>query len=264
MRVAGHYLMPLARFWAEHGFACLMPMHSDSLRLRGIRTPLDQTQRRQVVIASYSDPQNWQERSKDISFLLDALGHVENQIGGLDCRLDPKRVGVAGHSLGGQTAQLLAGALMDLPDGQEQCRFADPRVHAIVCLSSAGKGLYGLTTDSWQSIHVPMLTASGSLDVGPGGLPPEWRMDAFRHSPSGDKYHLSIDGAYHGSFVGHLPKGTPSQEEIDRQVAIFGYVKTATLSFWNAYLRDDADAARFLRSDALQEASRGTAILQSR
>ncbi len=177
-----NYLIPLARFWADHGYVCLMPAHSDSLRLQGVCRTLDDAERQQVINASLYDCKNWQERPADVSFLLDSLPELEQQAPWLEGTIDYLRVGVGGHSLGGHTAQLVAGATIDLPDGRKGCSFADPRVKAVVVLSSTGPGLLGLTTTSWQVVRVPMMTVAGSLDGGAAGQPPCWRMSAFRRA----------------------------------------------------------------------------------
>jgi predicted dienelactone hydrolase len=257
-----HYLMPLARFWAENGYICLMPTHGDSLRLAGVRRALDDAEREQVVSASLGDWQNWQQRPLDMSFLLDSFAELEQQATALAGRLDYLRIGVAGHSLGGHTAQLLGGATMDLPNGQKGCSFADPRVRAVAVLASAGVGIYGLAPDSWLGIRVPMMTMSGSLDEGPGGQPPPWRMGGFRRAPAGHKYHVTIQGAYHGSFVGRLAQRV--NHDASDQAAIFDDVRRATLTFWDAYLKQDPDALRSLRSDALEKASHHRVILHRR
>jgi predicted dienelactone hydrolase len=257
------YLMPLARFWAEHGYVCLMPTHGDSLRLLGVRQSLDEAQRGQVVNASLCDWKNWQERPRDVSFLLDSFAELEQQAPELEGRMDYLRVGVAGHSIGGHTAQLLGGATIDLPNGRKGCSFADPRVRAIVVLSSEGVGILGLTPDSWRRLRVPMMTMSGSLDGGPGGQPPHWRMGPFRGAPAGHKYHATIKGAYHGSFVGRVAHIADENQASD-QAAIFDQVKAATLTFWDAYLKQDPDALRSLQSDALERASHQRVVLHRR
>lgn len=94
--------MALAEFWAEHGYICLMPTHGDSPRLRGLTT-LDESQREQAIQASVYDWKNWQERPADVSFLLDSLADLEQEVPALEGRIDRLRVGMAGFSLGGHT-----------------------------------------------------------------------------------------------------------------------------------------------------------------
>jgi predicted dienelactone hydrolase len=257
-----HYLMPLAHFWAEQGYICLMPTHSDSLRLAGVRRSLDDTEREQVVSASLEDWKNWLERPLDMSFLMDSFAELEQQESQLEGRLDYLRIGVAGHSLGGHTAQLLGGATMDLPNGRKECCFADPRVRAVVVLSSAGVGIFGFTADSWRRIRVPMMTMAGSLDGGPGGQPPRWRMGGFRRASAGRKYHVTIKGAYHGSFVGRVAERV--NYDANDQAAIFDDVRRATLTFWDAYLKQDAGALASLQSDTLERASDYRVIVHRR
>ena len=48
------------------------------------------------------------------------------------------------------------------------------------------------------------------------------------------------------------------------QKAIFDYVKMASLAFWDAYLKDDAKAREYLKSDALPAYSKGALTLSKK
>jgi predicted dienelactone hydrolase len=239
-----HYLLPLAQDWAMHGYVCLLPTHGDSLLLRRGAEDFDRPRPRRRAAAALDDWKNWQERPRDVSYLLDALAELEVQARGLKGKMDRARIGVAGHSLGAYTAQLIGGATIDLPDGRKGQSFADPRVRAVLLLSGQGVGQQGLTESSWANLKVPMLSVTGSLDPGARGQPPEWRKDPFKYSPAGDKYQVFIEGATHGSFVGRSEEGGDAR-------AVFDCVKIATLAFWNAYLKGDQSAKKILQSDRI-------------
>jgi hypothetical protein len=51
----------------------------------------------------------------------------------------------------------------------------------------------------------------------------------------------------------------PSNSE--RGEAILRYTNSAALAFWDAYLKGDGEAKKYLRSDALTTLSKGTAKL---
>ena len=145
-------------------------------------------------------------------------------------------------------------------------------------------------------MKLPMMCVTGSLDRGAQGQPPTWRRDPFTLSPAGGKYFLFIQGAHHGSFTGRFAEGGASplaealrsqlEERLGRQVtdqeseqlqdrlaqrggretvggnsgdqsAIFDWVKQATTAFWDAYLKEDAQARAWLNSDALASVSKG-------
>jgi predicted dienelactone hydrolase len=77
----------------------------------------------------------------------------------------------------------------------------------------------------------------------------------------GDKYHLFIEDANHMSFI--TPRALlPGRAEQDG--AIFDYTNSASLAFWDAYLKGDARTKSYLQSDALEIYSHGTAKLSRR
>jgi predicted dienelactone hydrolase len=258
----------LPKYWSSYGYVCLMPTHGDSMRLRraggraeaqggdeagqpaagdagGIR---DRAGLRGVVPGKGGGwNSNWIDRPKDITFLLDSLDDIEAKLPALKGKMDRTRIGVGGHSLGAYTAQLIGGATVDTPDGKGKS-LADNRAAAILQLSGQGSGQQGLTEQSWDAFARPMMTMTGSRDRGAQGQGPEWKKEPFDRCPAGDKYHVFIEGAHHGSFNGRMATG--------EQKAIFGYVEMATLAFWDAYLRDDQAAKAYLQSDDLVKYSK--------
>jgi len=221
----------LGAYWASFGYVSVHPSHADSIADSGFRGTLQQ---------AISDPRAWENRPRDVSFILDSLGHVERFAPELAGKLDLQRVGVAGHSFGAYTAALIGGTTIHLPGKQGPRSFADRRAKAIVLLSPQGEGRLGLTADSWDRLLLPTLLMYGSRDFGPFGEPPSWRNEAFRKAPPGDKYDVELEGATHMQFAGSVAKaGDPP----DR---LFQCVKLETLAFWNAYLKSDTDARRHL------------------
>lgn len=81
------------------------------------------------------------ERPKDVSFLLDELAKLNQQPGLLEGKLNADRVSVIGHSLGGYTALALAGGEFDLAGLRSVCREQNP-----LGLSPAGWFQCGATT----------------------------------------------------------------------------------------------------------------------
>lgn len=66
------------------------------------------------------------ERPKDVSFLLDELAKLNQQSGPLAGKLKTNQVSVIGHSLGGYTALALAGGKLDLDGLRTICREQNP------------------------------------------------------------------------------------------------------------------------------------------
>ncbi len=267
---SGQSYKALARFWATHGFVVLAPTHADSLAGKG-KDPTAEALRETVNDAA-QDPKGWENRARDLAFVVAATAAVEARVPLLKDKLDAARVGVGGHSYGAFTAQLLAGATVDVPKSAKAKSFADPIPKAFLLLSPQGKGQQGLTEKSWASVERPLMVVTGTLDKGVKGQDPSWRLDPYQLCPAGGKYAVFIEGASHLSLTGlaaepgaAVPRGkSKASASVEEEVAIFKDVKIASLAFWEAYLKADANAKAFLDSDALVTESGGKAQLLRR
>jgi predicted dienelactone hydrolase len=111
---------PLASFWAAHGFEVIQPTHLSSKTLS-----LDPK--------TTGAPLFWRSRVEDMKHILDQLDVIEASVPEIAGRLDPSRIAVVGHSLGGHTAGMLLGAQLTDEDGTK-VDLAEPRVKAGVLL----------------------------------------------------------------------------------------------------------------------------------
>lgn len=248
----------LTRHWATHGYVTIQPTHEDSTVQRRNAGEEDVSFLKAVRDA-LKKPSLWQSRPQDISFVLDSLPAMQKHVPALTGKMDLEHIGVGGHSMGAFTADAIAGALVDLP-GHPATSFADPRVKAVVLLSPQGPGEFGLTDHSWDGINLPLLSMTGSLDLGAGNQGPEWKKIPFERSKPGGKYHVFIQGANHMSFV--APATMPGRAT--QGDSILGYTNCASLAFWDAYLKTDPDARNYLQSDALPQFSRSAVKLSRR
>jgi predicted dienelactone hydrolase len=249
----------LTRHWATYGYVTIQPTHDDSAIQR--RNSGEENIRfMQAVRDALKKPALWESRPQDISFVLDSLPVLEGRVPGLVGNMDKDRIGVGGHSMGSYTAEAIAGAIVDLP-GHPGSNFADPRVKAVLCLSPQGPGQFGLKDHSFDRISLPFIGMTGSLDsLGPIASP-AWHKIPFERSQPGDKFHVFIQGANHMSFITArtLLPGQAAQGE-----AILGYTNSASLAFWDAYLKSDPRAKQYLQSDTLEKSSHGAAKLSRR
>ena len=236
----------LGQYWASHGYVSIHPSHADSRKDSGFRGTLQQT---------ISDPSAWEDRPKDISFVLDSLDQIERRVRPLKGKLDRTRIGVGGHSFGAYTAEAVAGATVQMPGKSQPESFADKRVRAFVVMSPQGTGEMGLTDHSWDNIRVPMMLMYGTRDFGTQRRTPTWRSQPFYYSPPGDKYDLVLQGATHFTFVGPM-------RESGGETKLFQCVETSSLAFWDAYLKDDKPAKQFLAGPALEKSCNGLADVQ--
>jgi predicted dienelactone hydrolase len=249
----------LTRHWASYGYVTIQPTHDDSALQRRNQGE-ENIQFMHAVRDALKKPSLWESRPHDISYVLDALRSLENRVSGLVGKIDPDHVGVGGHSMGSYTTEAIAGASVNLP-GHPDANFSDSRVKAVLCLSPQGPGQFGLTDHSFDQISLPYMGMTGSLDsLGPVATP-AWHRIPFERSQPGDKYELFIHGANHMSFI--MPQTLlPSHSE--QGGAIFDYTNSASLAFWDAYLKNDTRAKSYLSSDALEKTSHGSAKLSRR
>jgi predicted dienelactone hydrolase len=222
----------LARFWASHGYAVIQPTHPDSIK-QGVRG------QREAM-------QAWDERPKQVSQVIDALALIEEKAG---TKLDRERIGVGGHSFGAHTSMLVGGAVV-YPGRRS---FRDARVKCTLLISPQGVG--GLfREDSWKDYPVPALVITGSLDTSPiNDTKPEDRLAPFKLGPDGRMHLVWIEGAHHGfggisgaRFAGAGPKD-------EGQVWV---VEQASLAFFDAFVKGDEAAAKWLKDGELGETDR--------
>lgn len=242
----------IARHWAGSGYVVIQPTHADGLGRRdGDRTAAGGRPGRLGaggLLAGLNDSGRIADRVADLVLILDSLAEIDKATPGLEGRIDPKRIGVGGHSFGAYTAMLIGGATVDL--GGEQGRsFRDPRVTCILPVSAQGTGQQGLTERSWAGLTIPMMTITGTRDRGVGGQGVEWKKEPYRFSPPGSKYLVVIDGANHLSFGGGLgPRGS----------GVTDVVKLTSTLFWDAFLKDSEPARAYLQSDELPKDAGGS------
>src|SRR5262245_46918034 len=204
---SGQNYFPLTGYWATHGYVVIQPTHNDSIALRRQKGESLPSGPRDLIDEYRFNSDDWGNRALDISLALDSLKDLEKKIPQLKGRMDQKRIGMAGHSYGAFTTQMIGGALVDMPSGPKAQSFRDDRPIALMMLSPQGKNQNGLTESSWKSMTRPMMSMTGTYDNGAMQQVASWRKDPFTYSPPGDKYHVFIDNAFHMSFTGALAQG---------------------------------------------------------
>jgi hypothetical protein len=221
----------LARYWADHGLAVVVVQHPGTDH--GIyHTGLPQTQ---AIAQTVQDPRNAFHRPQDVRFVLDRLTEMNQEPGSpFYRRLNMKRVGMAGHSFGAWTTQVLMGQTLKF-NGKGPFRFQDKRLKAGLVLSPSVPSRLGQRDPDFSPITAPMLFVSGTEDESPvGETPPESRKLPYQLSGSSYRFWVDVQGADHMFFTGRTP--SPALSALEK----------TTLAFWQAFLLNDPTAARWL------------------
>ncbi|APH70756.1 alpha/beta hydrolase family protein [Aquibium oceanicum] len=240
----------LSGYWAAHGYLVIHPTFADDIRIVARNEPelgldpesdlsewMTVPHARARMHAILHSPERWTGRLAVVGAVMDRLPQiVEATCGAAE---SPMRGAIAGHSFGAYTAQLLAGAEIDLPDEPAR-RFADPRFEAAVLLSAQGRDQQGLRDGSWDGLRGPMLNVTGTLDQGAKGGDWHWKCEPYELAPAGEKYLAVLEGGDHylGGFA-ERHRQVPAQREAVEQI---------TLAFLDAQLRNSQAARGWLGS----------------
>jgi amino acid adenylation domain-containing protein len=235
----------LGRYWASQGYASVHLQHagSDIDVLVQAKNPMLSAM--QVT----ADRNHLMQRPVDVSFVLSQLERLANVHPSLRGRLDLSRVGAAGHSFGAFTALATAG-LTILPEAGERRRFMDSRIKAVVALCPPALFGGALDAESYGGVERPCLHMSGTQDNGPVfSITPEERRFSYTHTPPGDQYMVMIEAAHHFTFGDNARW---NGEKVQRDPKHHEYIQRLSTAFWDAFLREDGEARRWLRETAPQ------------
>lgn len=242
---------PLVDFYAAHGFVVIQPTHVNS-KVAGLGPDAP------------GGPLFWRSRVDDMKLILDQLDEIEVQAPMIAGRLDRSRIAVVGHSLGGQTAGILLGALLtDTKDEAAQnVSMVEPRIRAGVLLAAPGNGGDSLSTfaaENYTSMNpdygqmkTKTLVVVGDSDVSPhlNVRGAEWHADAYHSGPGSDAL-LTLFGGKHG--LGGVA-GYDAKETDDENPDRLALVQRLTWAYLRSSLYADdtawADACRALEAHA--------------
>lgn len=228
---------PLVDFYSAHGFVVIQVTHQDSKILE---------------LNSPDNPEGatfWRSRAEDFHYILDHLDEIEATVPGLAGRIDRERIAVVGHSMGGHTSAMLAGATVtDIHTG-EKVDLSEPRIDAFVMISPAGDGddaapwlrenyPENLNTD-YGTMDRPALVIVGDQDFNPNfSTRRDWRADAYNQAPS-PKTLLTVFGAEH--IFGGI-SGWDAQETSDENPVRVAGMQQATWAYLRSALYPEDEA----------------------
>ncbi|MFN3232062.1 MAG: alpha/beta hydrolase family protein [Alphaproteobacteria bacterium] len=189
-----------------------------------------------------ADPSRAHNRFLDISFVIDELTRWNAPGGRLEGQLDLGRIGLCGHSYGARTLLALAGR----HEAAHQANYKDARVRAGISYSVTQ--IDGSCPDEdFAAIDIPIMHMGGTRDIAWSN--PSLMADrfwAYEKSSAADQYKLIMNRIDHVAFTGG--RGDASKAR-DLELAAYRFIRAATLAFWDAHLRADVPAQRWLKTE---------------
>jgi len=183
---------------ARAGYIVAAPDHLDAGCKNG--TPAEETD------PSFRDPEAWTaethlDRRDDVKAVLDLLLSSS-----YPKFVNPDRIGVMGHSLGGYTGLALSGAWDS---------WLDTRIKAAVLLSPYSQPF--LINSTLSNLQVPTMYQGGTLDF--GTTPAVKKAGGAYDSSPAPKYFIELKKASHFAWTNSICKGTRSTADCLRRSA---------------------------------------------
>jgi predicted dienelactone hydrolase len=246
----------LGQHWASHGFVSVHMQHkgSDNAVWKDSKQPLE------AMKKSLLDPRNALNRPPDVRFVLDQLTKMNQEDGPFKDRLDLEHVGMSGHSFGAWTTQAVIGQIFPTPLGKE-IQFTDPRIKAALIMSPNPPSADSKPDKVFTPIKVPCLHLTGTHDDGVliTSVKPADRRIPFENIKAAGQYLVIFKDGTHSVFTG----GWKGKEQKNDPI-IQGLTRTASTAFWQAYLKDDAEARTWLDRGGLKKTLGEEATLEIR
>ncbi len=231
----------LGNHWASRGYVAVFMQHHGSDDAVWKDPPAGQ---RMAAMKKAANLENFRLRVQDVPAVLDQLerwnksdAHV------LAGRLNLARIGMAGHSFGAVTTEAVSGQHFQLVKG-----FTDPRIKAAAIMSPSVPRI-GDPKKAFGDVKIPWLLLTGTRDESPiGDATAASRLLVFPALPPKDKYELVLDNAEHSAFSDRKLPGETHQHNPNHHRAVLA----VTTAFWDAYLRNDSAATKWLEGDGVR------------
>ena len=227
----------LGKHWSARGYVVVFLQHPGSDDSVWKETPIGQ---RLAAMKQAANLQNTLLRFKDVSAVIDQLEQWnQSNDSPLTGRLNLKHLGMSGHSFGAVTTQGVSGQRTPRGDAL----FTDKRINAALAMSPNSPRNGGDPKQLFGGVSIPWLLMTGTNDTAiVGDADVASRLAVFPALPAGGKYELVLEGAEHEAFGDRDLPGTKSKRNPNHHRVILA-ISTA---FWDAYLREDPAARKWL------------------
>ncbi|MDX1967488.1 MAG: dienelactone hydrolase [Planctomycetaceae bacterium] len=230
----------LGEHWSARGYVAVFLQHagSDAAVWKDV-PPLQ----RLSALKQAANLPNTLLRLRDVAVVIDQLEQWnESAESPLRGRLDLKRLGMSGHSFGAVTTQGVSG--QRTPRGMSA--FTDKRIKAAIAMSPNSPKGGGDPQVLFGSVAIPWLLMTGTNDTAiVGDADVESRLAVYPALPPGSKYELVLHKGEHEAFSDRDLPGSKSKRNPNHHRVILAL----STAFWDAYLKEDASARKWLDGD---------------
>lgn len=234
----------LGRHWAGCGYVSVHVQHIGSDD--GVWKDVPLAERAKAMQRAAMSVSNVVNRPLDGQFVIDQLGKLNaDETSPMKGRLDLNAIAIAGHSFGGYTTLALAGQTFILPLGTIK-RYNDPRIKAAIQMSAPAPSNRKDMDKIYDSITIPMLHMTGTKDfveILPQTSAADRRIP-FDHMNNSETCLVIFNGGDHMIFSGRERLATP--EKLAQDKVFHDLICAGTTAFWDAYLKDNAEARAWL------------------
>ncbi len=233
-------------FLASHGYVCIHIQHpgSDTEILKSARI-----RKRAKVrdIFSHANAENLILRVQDSKFCIDKLSEINSSFKELKGKIDTSKIGFSGHSFGAITTQCMAGQAFNTGK-DKNLSFPDSRVKGFIAFSPTVTKRMD-EKSAFEKIVKPFFSITGDEDeIDMIRATAEERRIPYDNMPGGNKFLLILKGADHAALSGQK-RWRDSDKDDTENIKL---IKISILAFWDAYLKENKEAKKFLNSELVK------------
>ncbi len=247
---------PLLQHLASHGFVVAAPIHDDSAFVNGGALA------RQVTIQGatwdvdrvMNEIIAWENRVEACRTQIENVDMISSAIG---MTVDASRPVIVGHEFGAYVAGLVLGTVVS-DYGERITKFKDDRWFAGAMMSAQGKGIMGLSENSWNGVTKPLMVVQAAEEVDSTQQTPQQKVDPFLLSAPRNK-HLSWFTQGDRSMYASASSATTDSHRV-----IAEDLRATLTSFLKAYGDYDAKVFDMITGDWPERATLGRVLASYR
>jgi dienelactone hydrolase len=229
----------LGSYWASHGYVAVHLTHigtdTEAVMANGL------ADMKKTMLTITANPMNAVDRCKDVSFAIDQIiAANDDDKSPLKGRLDLKHIGMAGHSYGANTTMLISGEMT-----RSGHSFADNRITCAIAMSPPVATPKNMWDKVYAGVKIPLFVMTGTLDDSPiGESKAADRRVPYDHVGNIPAYLITFTDGDHMVFSGRRIAADRPKDDHFHELILQG-----STAYWDAYLRSDESAKRWLKED---------------